>query len=155
ATTWTITLGAEGRIAPSFEGSNHYVPYPFPLFNVRRAGTPLPFSVPRDGIGYALFDYGQFRFGPVGNLKFPRWQRTDDALRGLGDVGLAVEVGAFAEFWPLPWLRTRAELRQGFGGHHGLVSDVTADVVVPASGQLTLSAGPRLSLAISRSLQPD
>ena len=139
---WTVTLGAEGRIAPSFEGSSRYVPYLFPLFTVRRAGTPPAFSAPRDGFGFALFDSGRFRLGPVGSLKLPRSERQDDSLRGLGDVGLAVEVGAFLEFWALPWLRTRAEVRQGFGGHHGVVSDLTGDVVVAVTGQLTLSAGP-------------
>jgi len=133
-----------------FEGSKRYIPYPFPLFSVRRAGTPVPFSATRDGFGFSVFDYGPFSFGPVGHLKLPRWERSDGALQGLGNVGLAVEVGAFAQFWWTPWLRTRAEVRQGFGGHHGLVADLTGDVVVPATPLLTLSGGPRLSLATSR-----
>ena len=151
---WTVTLGAEGRVAPSFEGSSRYVPYLFPLFGVRRAGTPPAFSAPRDGFGYALVDSGHFRFGLVGNLKLPRSESQDGSLRGLGDVGLTVEVGAFLEFWALPWLRARAEVRQGFGGHHGVVADLTGDVVLAITGQLTLSAGPRLSLATSRALGP-
>jgi outer membrane protein len=151
---WTVTLGGELRISPRFEGSSNYWVYPFPVFNVRRAGTPLPFRATRDGFGLALFDYGPFRAGPVGKVRMPRWESSDDALRGLGDVNFAVEVGAFAEFWWTPWLRTRAELRQGFGGHTGIVADLTGDVVVPATPQLTLSGGPRLSLASGAALQP-
>src|SRR5262245_41970668 len=151
---WTITIGAEGRIGPIFEGSKRYIPYPFPVFSVRRAGTPVPFSATRDGFGFSVFDYGPFSFGPVGHLKLPRRENSDGALQGLGNVGLAVEVGAFAQFWWTPWLRTRAEVRQGFGGHHGLVADLTSDVVVPVTPLLTLSGGPRLSLATSQALQP-
>jgi len=52
----------------------------------------------------------------------------------------------------VPWLRTHAELRQGFGGHHGVVGELMADAVVRASRQLTLSAGPRLTLASTSAL---
>ena len=53
-----------------------------------------------------------------------------------------------------PWLRTRAEVRQGFGGHHGVVSDLTADIVVPVTPKLTLSGGPRLTLATDKAQDP-
>ena len=53
-----------------------------------------------------------------------------------------------------PWLRTRAEVRQGFGGHHGIVADLTADVVVPVTPKLTLSGGPRLTLATDKAQDP-
>ena len=153
-TDWTVTLGVGGKVLPAFDGSDRYILAPFPTLYVRRAGTPRGFTSPRDGISLAIVNINQFRFGPTGKLVLPRNESDDAALRGLGNVGWAVEIGAFAEYWVRPWLRTRAELRQGFGGHDGIVSDVTADFVLPASQTLTVSAGPRLTLATAQALQP-
>jgi outer membrane protein len=154
STDWTISIGAEGRIEPKFQGAKSYVLVPVPLFDVRRADAPERFHAPRDGIGIGLFDGGNLLIGPVGQLKFPRRERDDTALRGLGDVPWAVELGVFLEYWWVPWLRARAELRQGFNGHHGQVADLMVDAVVPVTGQLTLSGGPRMTLETSRALSP-
>jgi outer membrane protein len=154
ASDWTITLGAEARVLPSFEGSDRYEVMPFPVIDIRQAGTPEHFKSPRDGFGVGLYEYGPFRFGVAGKIALPRNDSDDDDLRGLGDVDWAFEIGAFAEYWPVNWLRTRAELRQGIGGHHGLVADIMADVVVPVTPQLTLSAGPRLTLATASAMSP-
>jgi len=151
---WTVTLGVEGRVLPKYEGSSDSVLLPFPLFNIRRAGTPAKFRAPRDGASFDLLDYGRFRAGPTAKIRMGRDQSDNIRLRGLGDVDWAFEAGAFAEYWATDWLRGRVELRQGFGGHHGLISDVTADVVVPATSQLTLSGGPRLTLATAAAMDP-
>ena len=151
---WTITIGAEGRVLPSYEGSNSYLLVPFPLFDIRRAGTPRHFSGPRDGFGFGVIDTGNFRLGPTFKLRLPRRESDDNDLQGLGDVNWALEAGVFAEFWPVSWLRTRVELRQGFGGHHGVVSDLMADAVVPVTPQLTLSGGPRVTLASTAATAP-
>jgi outer membrane protein len=151
---WTVTVGVLGGFLPEYVGSDRYQAIPWPIFNVRRAGTPWRFTTLRDGFGIAIVDTGQFRFGPVGRLVLPRDQDDSPALRGLGNVDWTVEIGAFAEFWPVPWLRTRAEVRQGFGGHDGIFSIVSADVVMRTTEALTLSAGPRLTFATADALQP-
>jgi outer membrane protein len=151
---WTITLGAEGRVMPSYSGSDNYVLRPIPLFDIRRADYPRQFQSTRDGASIGILESGRFRAGATFKVLFPRDQDDDRNLRGLGDVGWTLEAGAFAEFWPLQWLRTRGEIRQGFGGHHGIVSDLSADVVVPVAPKLTLSGGPRLSLATDKALNP-
>ena len=38
-------------------------------------------------------------------------------------------------------------LRQGIGGHHGLVGEVGVDVIAEPTPKLTVSLGPRLSFA--------
>jgi outer membrane protein len=124
------------------------------MFDVRRAGTPESFRAPRDGWGFGIFKGNNFEIGPVGQLKFRRKDTDDAALRGLGDVGWAGELGIFAEYWWMPWFRMRAELRQGFGGHHGIVADLLTDAVLPVTGQLTLSGGPRVSFARTRAISP-
>jgi outer membrane protein len=151
---WTITIGAEGRVVPSYEGSNSYLLVPFPLFDIRRAGTPPNFSGPRDGVGFGVIDTARFRLGPTFKLRLPRRESDDHNLQGLGDVNWALEAGVFAEYWPVSWLRTRVELRQGFGGHHGVVSDLMADSVLPVTSQLTLSGGPRVTLTSTSATTP-
>jgi outer membrane protein len=140
---WTVTLGAEARFLPTYEGSDTTRFRPFPIFDIRRAGEPRRFKSPRDGASIGLFENNNFRFGPTLKIRLPRKEGDDTDLRGLGDISWAVEVGGFAEYWVTPWLRTRAELRQGFNGHHGLIGDLNADVVYKLTPQLTLSAGPR------------
>jgi outer membrane protein len=151
---WTITLGAEGRVLPEYEGSGGSLLRPVPILRVRRAGTVERFRSPRDGASIGLFDTGRFMVGPTAKFKLPRKESVSNDLRGLGDVDWTLEIGGFAEFWPLEWLRTRAELRQGIGGHRGLVADVMADVVVPVAPRLTLSGGPRLTLTSAKAESP-
>ena len=151
---WTVTIGVEGRMLPSYEGSNSYTLGPVPLFNIRRAGTPPSFRAPRDGFGFAILDTGQFQAGPAFKVDLPRRDGSHSDLAGLGNVDWTFEAGAFVQYWPTQWLRGRIELRRGFGGHQGLVSDVTADVVVPVGPQLTLSGGPRMTVATAAATSP-
>ena len=154
AADWTVTLGVEGRVLPRYEGSARSMFAPFPMLEVRRGGTPRNFSSPRDGVSFGLLDSRRFQAGPTVKVRFPRKESSDNDLRGLGDVDWTLEAGAFVEYWPADWLRGRVELRQGIGGHHGLVSDLMADVVVPVTPQLTLSGGPRLTLASASATAP-
>jgi outer membrane protein len=152
---WTVVVGVEGWATPRWQGSDgNYVFVPVPRLAVRRAGTPERFQGTRDSYGLALIDAGQFRAGPVGAIQLSRKQGDDAKLLGLGDVDWAYEFGIFAEYMWAPWLRTRAEVRQGFGGHHGVVADLTADAIARVSPQLTFSAGPRITLASTPATTP-
>jgi outer membrane protein len=153
APDWTVTLGVEGRLEPKFQGSDHDVVRPYPLFDVRRVGTPERFHAPRDGAGIAIFEAGTFELGAVGALRAPR-SENDQALQGLGKVDWTVEVGGFAEYWAVPWLRLRSEVRQGVGGHHGVAADLMMDGVFAVTPQFTLSGGPRASFASTSATSP-
>ena len=154
ASDWTVTIGAEPGWGPSYVGSDRNRFGAKPVFSVRRANVPRGFTSPRDGFGFSLFDQGNFRVGPVGQIRMPRYEGDDADLRGLGKVDFVFEAGVFAEMWWAPWLRTRGELRHGIGGHHGLIGDLNADVVLPVTRQLTFSAGPRMRFASSAALSP-
>lgn len=147
---WTVTIGVGGEMKPAFEGSRSFLLNPVPIVTIRRAGTPEPFRSPRDGIGFPLLDFGGFRLGPVAKLVTERKASSRVALQGLGNVGFAVELGGFAEYFPVSWFRTRIELRQGLGGHRGLVADFSADLIAPSWNGFTLSGGPRFSLGDGR-----
>jgi len=148
---WTVTIGAQGKLLPDFEGADVYSIAPLPIFSLRRPGKAARFRSPVDGAGISLIDAGGFHFGPVAKFKGKR-KESDNAteLRGLGDVDWAIEVGAFAEYWFFDWFRTRAEVRRGFNGHEGIVADLSADVVKTFDERWTFSGGPRVTFTDSK-----
>src|SRR3981081_2784538 len=125
APKWTVELGMEVRSLPHYQGSEVSAFHQVPFLDVRRAGTPPRFHAPRDGFGYAILDTDTFKAGPVAQVELGRRVRHNPQLAGLGNVGTPAEVGGFFDYWPTPWVRVRVEVRQGFGGHHGIVSDQT------------------------------
>jgi outer membrane protein len=154
---WTVMLGGEGRVTPRWQGaSDKYIFFPTPFLDIRKAGTPEPLYGARDGFGIALINEGGWRFGPVGKIRLPRREDKDyNSLRGLGDVNTAYEVGAFVDYYfPGRWLRTRLELRQGWGGHDGFAADLTADFIGRVTPRFQVSGGPRISFASAAATSP-
>lgn len=143
ADTWIVTLSGNGVAQPRFPGSRDYTAFGYPSVDIRRAGDPVRFSAPDDGVSFTLFESPALRFGPVARFQAGRYYSDDrKRLFGLNDVQWTIEPGIFAEFWPTQFLRTRVELRHGIHGHHGFVGSIGADYVQPI-GALTLSLGPR------------
>jgi MipA family protein len=152
---WTLTLGVQGEVAPEFDGAKDFDVTPLPVFGLRRTGTTARFRAPLDGPSIALIDTGRFFLGPTGKFRKARKESDhEEHLRGLGDVDWTIEVGAFAEFWPTDWFRTRAEVRRGFKGHEGIVADLSADAVIPFDERWTISGGPRLTLSDTKAISP-
>jgi outer membrane protein len=152
---WTVTIGVEPRIVPAWPGASdsRFGLSVLPLFSIRKAGTPPEFFGARDSFGFNILDLGQFQLGPVGKLIWQRKASSYTALNGLGDVNYAIQAGGFAQYWPVPWLRLRTEVRQGFGGETGVTGDVFLDAVVPM-GQFRLSGGPRMTLQSTAAVSP-
>lgn len=143
---WTVTIKGNVLTSPEYPGAKSNGIIGYPSGSIRKAGTPASFSTPDDGIGFALFDTGWLKAGPVASFVGARKAKDHPSLAGLRDVDWTIEGGVFAELWPMEQLRMRAELRHGFHGHHGLVADLGADWVVK-HGAWTLSAGPRVTLS--------
>jgi MipA family protein len=152
---WIVTLGLEGRMIPAWPGApdSRYTFTGVPLFSLRKAGTPPDFFGPRDSFGFPIIDLGQFKFGPAVRLVWQRKASDYAALNGLPDVNYAVQAGGFAEFWAVPWLRLRTEIRQGFGGETGVTGDAFLDAIVPM-GPFRLSGGPRVTLQSAAAVSP-
>jgi len=152
---WLVTIGAEVRAVPAWAGAptTRFAPTGFPLFTVQRPGDPPFFFGARDGFGFPIFSFGTLQFGPVGKLVFPRYENQYRELNGLGDVPWALQAGGYAIWYPLPWLRLRGEVRQGFDGETGVTGDVFMDAIVPL-GQWRLSAGPRITAQTSAAVSP-
>jgi MipA family protein len=151
---WTVMIGAEGQFRPDFEGANHSSFSPIPIFSIRRAGSVEPFRSPRDNASIALIDFGDLRAGPAGKFVSSRKASSYSELNGLGDVKTAFELGGFIEYFPVDWFRVRNEAREGFGGHQGVVSDFSADFIVPATRAITVSAGPRFTWESTKAVSP-
>ena len=155
APDWIVTIGGELRIGPKWPGAptDKFGLTGGPLFSIRKIGTPPEYFGPLDSFGFSVLDIGQFKIGPAVKLIWQRKASDDAALNGLGDINFALQVGAFAEYWPVQWLRLRGELRQGFGGERGVTGNLFADAVVPA-GQFRFSAGPRLTVQTTAAVSP-
>ena len=152
---WVVTIGGELRIGPKWAGASDgtFRITGGPLFSIRKVGTPPEYFGPRDGFGFTILDLGQIKIGPAVQIAWPRYESSDTALNGLGNVNFAVQAGAFAEYWPAQWLRLRGETWQGFGGEKGVTGDLFLDAIVPA-GQFRFSAGPRVTAQSTAAVSP-
>lgn len=149
-----ITLGAYGVYGPRFEGSRRHEISPWPIISWRNANSREWLDLPKDGLEYTVYETENFRFGASG---YVRWQRDPSSIRPRGfqrvqgsQIDLSLEAGAFAEYWPMQWLRTRIEAREAVFGATGLVGYLSSDAVWRPDSRWTFSAGPRLSVADSR-----
>lgn len=144
---WYLTVGAAVFTAPDYEGAKSYLLRAAPMVSLGRAGSETPFSSRNDNISLGLFDTGKFRAGPTGKIVFKRDAGDSADLAGLDPVRWGAEIGGFAEFYPLDWMRVRGELRHGIRAHGGVVADVAVDAFTDITPELRLSGGPRLSVA--------
>jgi MipA family protein len=146
----TVTVGAYGAASPKYEGSDTYIFSGAPIFNIRPVGTPPRFTSPRDGFGITLFEIGGLAIGPVAAVQRIRRVNTEPVTISEFDRSkLAVELGAFAEYWFANWLRYRLELRHGVSANQGFIADQFLDFV-QTFGPWTLSAGPRMRIVDDR-----
>jgi outer membrane protein len=148
---WTLTVGGYAMAQPEFFGSDDYEFAFKPIISISRADRLSRFTSFNDNASIALFDTGIFEAGIVGKLDWERDSSDSRALKGLDDVDFAFEVGGYAQWYPVDWLRLRGELRYGFGGFEGVVADLAADAIYRSDwwGGVTFSAGPRLTLTSS------
>jgi outer membrane scaffolding protein for murein synthesis (MipA/OmpV family) len=127
-----LTLGGGPLVGPAWQGSRDIALSVFPDIRLNYRDD-LFFSIP-DGLGWNAINQNGWKLGPLVKVRFGRNEVNggspfliaggSEALLGLGDVGLAGEAGGFAQYsLSQNRLRLRAEVRQGFGGHEGVVAD--------------------------------
>jgi outer membrane protein len=144
-----VTIGAGPQIYPKYPGADSYGLYPMLIGGLRRPGEPMPFSAPDQGFSVGLLGHDRaVDFGPVLGFQSKREER--DVGAPVGDVGLTVEAGGFAQLWLGRNLRLRADLRRGLGGHKGLIGDVGADLVLRDGDRYIFSIGPRARFSSGR-----
>jgi MipA family protein len=147
-TGYIVTLSGTVEAGPRFPGSDDTTVFGLPGLDWRRVGEPERFKAPDDGLSLTLFETPWLRFGPTADFVGERDPKDEREFLGLRKVDWTVEGGAFLELWPAEFLRARAEIRQGFNGHEGLVGNIGLDFV-QRFGAFTFSIGPRLTLGDS------
>ena len=141
---WIVTLGGYGAAVPEFPGSKNLTFSFRPVFNAYRAGEREWLTLPNDAFGLTLYQTANFRMGAAADYLQNRDHREDSALTGLHDIGYTAELGAFAEYYPVPFLRTRVELLQGVTGAEGFAANLMADFIFKPDAPWLFTAGPRL-----------
>lgn len=150
---WTLTLGVAPVVTPAWQGSRDMTLSLFPDLRINYKDV-LFASIP-DGLGWNAIRQDGWTAGPLAKIRFSRDEKRggspflvaggSDALQGMGNVGAAAELGGFVEKRGRSW-RTRVEVRRGFGGHEGVIADVSAGYRARA-GRAIVGVAPRATLA--------
>jgi outer membrane scaffolding protein for murein synthesis (MipA/OmpV family) len=129
-----ITVAVAAVAVPAFSGSRDMLYNILPDIRLRYRDDVF-LSAP-DGLGWNVVNRNGWKISPLGKLRlkrpeviegnFPTLAGSSRALLGMGTVATAEEIGGFAQYLKgRVW--ARAEVRQGFGGHHGVVVDLTTN----------------------------
>jgi outer membrane protein len=145
--TWNVSLGVGVGVAPAFLGAKRGEASFRPIISIGRGLGGRWLSVADDNIGIGLIEGDNWRAGVAGKLLWERRALDHSELLGLGNVRFGGEIGGFAEFYPLPWLRARGELRHGVSAHEALMGDLKLDAFTRLDERWIVSAGPRVSFA--------
>lgn len=129
---WKFSLGIGSGYQPAFPGSRDYQAIAFTDLKIEYKDRF--FAAPFEGIGYNVINGNGWRAGPILKFDFGRTEDDDNpfriagkktnALKGLGDIDIAPEIGGFIEYNLEPFSYS-LELRQGLGGHEGLIGDIS------------------------------
>ena len=96
----SILLGAGVGVAPSYEGSDEYRVFGFPIFSYDSGVEgPRRFEFRAiDDIRLHALRFGGLSVGPLAGYSFGRDEDAGDILDGLGDVDGGLVLGAFASY---------------------------------------------------------
>lgn len=140
-------IAAGPALVSSYPGADSLSLRGFFDFSRTRGDDPFAFEAPDESFGFTLLGGNGFAAGPA--LGFEGKRRRRDA-GGLPGVNSTFELGGFVQFQLAEPIRVRAEVRQGIGGHKGLVADISGDYVVRDADRWLVSVGPRVTLASNK-----
>ena len=126
---WIVELGGYGVLEPTYLGSKYYNVGFKPLIGFRQAGDKEWLSFPELILRLqSLRNHGfSCRPGRQSHLAEPPSRARHRSAPGQG--GRGSPGGAFAEYYPLTFIRTRAELLQGVTGNMGFAVNLSADYI--------------------------
>lgn len=139
--SFNFAVRAGVATGPSYPGSDEYE------------------AMPDLGFTFGSLNWGRFAIGDgIGSIPSTGFalrgafnvvgsRKVDDnpELAGLGDIDTAVELGLGVVYRETNW-QAFGEVRHGFGGHHGVVGTLGADLIYRPTERWTITAGPRLNL---------
>lgn len=134
-----LELGGGIALQPAYEGADAYDIEPWPIIRPRFV------RIPRIGT-FGGDSKDGFSFRPSFRFVDERDASDYSDLTGLNDVDWAFEAGATIGYRH-GLLSGFATMRQGFGGHDGLVAELGLDANLELTPELEVSFGPRVHLA--------
>lgn len=137
-----VRVGLGAQIQPKYYGGDGTEVGPLWDLDFARGDDEFRFEAPDDGFDIAVVSNDSFAFGPV--LNFQRGRKNSDVGAAVGKVKSTIEAGAFVQAYATKAVRIRGELRQGIGGHEGLVGDIGADFIARDGDNYVFSIGPRI-----------
>lgn len=135
-----LEVGAGGQVRPAYEGAKAYEFAPTGFVTVHQLWLPW-FGTVRDGR-----PKDGWSFGPSFRYLSGRESNDYAQLRGLNDIDAAFEVGARVAY-TFGMFRPSVAIRQGFGGHSGIVGEAAFDAVLYPTAATEFTIGPRVSFA--------
>lgn len=143
-----LRVGLGAQIRPEYLGSDGTEWAPLWDLALARGSDQFDFEAPDDSFDIKLYSKNGFSFGPVANIA-PGRDRSDVGAR-VEKLSTTVEFGGFVQYEVNDSIRLRTEVRQGIGGHEGLVASIGADHVWREGDAYVVSVGPRLLLSNGR-----
>jgi MipA family protein len=138
---WVVTLGGYAVAEPKYFGADDYTARFWPIVDIRRPSARDWLGLPDDSASLTLLQGTNYRVGAAADWLMAR--SSDDA-RGLHEIDYTIELGGFAEYYPVPFLRTRVEALQGVTGANGFLAKFAADFIFKPEAQWLFTLGPRL-----------
>lgn len=135
-----VGLGAQTR--PEYPGADKNEWAPLVDLSIARDGKLFEADAPDESFSPALISTGGFKFGPA--LAIEGSRRESEVGAPVGKVSTTLEAGVFAQYDLAESFRVRGEVRQGIGGHKGLVGSVGADYVWRDGDRYAFTLGPRV-----------
>ncbi|WBH16663.1 MipA/OmpV family protein [Sphingomonas radiodurans] len=142
-----IRIGVGPQLVPRYPGADGHVVRPFFDLALARGDTPFEFEAADESAGLSLLRAQGFSAGPA--IGFEGARRTRD-VPGVRSVGFTVEAGAFVQYSLAAPLRARLEVRQGIGGHRGLVGVASVDYIARDRDDWLFAIGPRVTASSGR-----
>lgn len=139
---WDVTLGLGVAVRPRFPGARDYRQWPVPLVSLRYRD--LFFVGPQE-LGLNVVRWRGLRFGPVLGMEYPRYERWDSHLHGLGDIQPTATAGVVASYSAGPFIIIGTARQAIVHASYGLLGRIAVNyehVLIP--GKLVLILGPEL-----------
>jgi outer membrane scaffolding protein for murein synthesis (MipA/OmpV family) len=154
---WSYTLGLGMANVPSYLGDNDYQVILFPNFRVTYSDRI--FASLLEGIGYHAVKGNSWSYGPI--IKYNASRHENGAVSSkiegdksrerihLDDVVFTIEPGVFFQY-SIRSINTKLEVRQGIGGHKGLIGELKSDYrsIIQLFGRpFYYAIGPQIKIA--------
>lgn len=140
------SVGSVVLAGTEYPGSDERRTVVLPVFDYQWASGW--FAGVSNGLGYNFSKSSQTQFGLRMTADIGRKESRASALRGMGDIDAALEVGGFFNTQLTPDIVLNSSVRYGSGqDNQGLVIDIGADYSTPLGPEWRLGAGTALTLA--------